>query len=128
MAQVAADSVAKLVTVLIQNTSPTTIVVSNFMLLGSAVWVPGYAPVPGQSFSINAPTFQTSVSDPYALLGASVNLVPSDGGLLTISWIWQPNQPLQPGVSSYGSNLALTCWTINGSTTSPTVTFAIKPS
>jgi hypothetical protein len=120
-----AGGAAKLVTVLVQNASSTTIVLSNFVLWGSGVWEPGGAPVLGQSFGPGMLTLLNGVPDAYSSFGGSVNFTPADGGQLTTTWNWSSGQTVAPSASSSSSSLTATCWTANPQTTNPTVNFQI---
>jgi len=122
-----AGGAARLVTVLVQNASPNTIVLSNSILWGNgSVWEPGGAPVQGQSFGAGL-TLLNGVPDSYSSFGGSVNFTPADGGTLTTSWNWTYGQALQPSANSTSATLTMTCWTVNGQTANPTVTFQITP-
>ena len=127
MAQELAGGAAKLVTVLVQNASQTTIVLSNYLLWGSGVWEPGGAPTLGQSFGPGMVTLLNGVSDAYSSFGGSVNFTPSDGGLVTTTWNWVAGQTVAPSASSSSATLTATCWTANAQTTNPTVNFMIAP-
>ena len=125
MGQGLAGGAAKLVTVLVQNASASTIVLSNWQLWGSGVWEPGGAPVLGQSFGPGTVTLLNGVPDPYSSFGGQVNFTPADGGQLTTTWNWSAGQTVAPSANSSSATLTMTCWTANPQTTNPTVNFQI---
>jgi hypothetical protein len=126
MADAFDDGVAKQVTLLVQNATPTTIFVASSMLWGNGTWEPGGAPIHGQNFGYGA-TFVAGVTTPYDTFGGQVSLTPSTGGTILISWNWAAGTPVAPSSSAGSTNLDVTCWTADTSTAHPTVYFQITP-
>lgn len=127
MANGLAGGAAKLVTVLVQNASSTTLILSNYQLWGSGVWEPGGQPTLGQSLGPGSMTLLNGVPDAYSSFGGGVNFTPASGGQLTMTWNWTAGQSLAPSANGTSSTLSVTYWTANTQSTNPTITFQVSP-